>query len=74
MSKVCRFNLRGGGVLEIEPDLISRITVNAYNAELSVVVLGTTQLGIAHTLEEAQAIWDAAKNQKTLIQNSCITS
>lgn len=63
MSKVCRFNLRGGGVLEIAPNLISEITMDSYKAEFAVVALGVASHGIEHTLEEAQAIWDAAKEE-----------
>ena len=61
MKNVCRFNLKGGGVLEVEPDKIVRITGNRDIASHSYINVGGLSYSIFHSQEEAQAIWDAAK-------------
>ena len=61
MKNVCRFNLKGGGVLEVEPDKIVRITGNSNIASHAYINVGGLSYSIFHSQEEAQSIWDAAK-------------
>ncbi len=64
MSKVCRFNILSGGVLEIAPDLVFGIKDFPYYADVSIVSFGAKLIVIAHSQEEAQAILDAARKME----------